>query len=32
MRSVERALDDRRAFILGDRFSAADLLLTSCIN
>ena len=32
MRSVERALDDGRPFILGARFSAADILLSTCLS
>jgi len=32
MRSVERALDDGRPHILGDRFSAADILLVTCVT
>jgi glutathione S-transferase len=32
MRSVERALEDGRPHILGDRFSAADMLLSTCIS
>ena len=32
MRTVERALDDSRRFLLGERFSAADMLLATCVN
>lgn len=32
MRSVERALADGRPFILGDSFTAADILLGSCLS
>ncbi len=32
MRTVERALSDGRPFILGDRFGAADILLSSCLT
>jgi len=32
MRTVERALIDRRPYLLGDRFSAADLLLSTCVS
>ena len=32
MRSVERALDDGRPNILGDRFTAADILLSTCVT
>jgi glutathione S-transferase len=32
MRSVERALADGRAHILGPRFTAADLLLSTCVT
>jgi glutathione S-transferase len=32
MRTVERALIDGRPYLSGDRFSAADLLLSTCIN
>jgi glutathione S-transferase len=32
MRSVERALADGRRFIAGDRFSSADILLSSCLS
>jgi glutathione S-transferase len=32
MRSVERALEDDRPHLLGDRFTAADMLLATCIN
>lgn len=32
MRSVERELSDGRPFLLGDRFSAADLLLSTCVT
>ena len=32
MRTVERALSDGREFILGDRFGAADILLSSCLT
>ena len=32
MRSVERALDDGRLAILGDRFTAADILLSTCVT
>ena len=31
MRSVDRALADGRTFILGDRFGAADIVLTTCL-
>ena len=32
MRSVERALSDGRPHILGHRFSAADIVLTTCLT
>ena len=32
MRTVERALSDGRPFILGDRFGAADILLSTCLT
>jgi len=32
MRTVERALADGRPYVLGDRFSAADMLLSTCVN
>ena len=32
MRSVDRALADGRRFIAGDRFSSADILLSSCLS
>ena len=32
MRTVERALDDRHEYILGERFSAADILLSTCVT
>jgi glutathione S-transferase len=32
MRSVERALSDGRAFLMGDRFGAADILLSTCVT
>ena len=32
MRSVERALADGRTYILGDRFGAADILLSTCVT
>jgi glutathione S-transferase len=32
MRSVDRALGDRRHFIAGDRFSSADILLSTCLS
>jgi glutathione S-transferase len=32
MRSVERAFLDQRPYVLGDRFSAADMLLSTCIT
>jgi glutathione S-transferase len=32
MRTVERALDDGRAYVLGPQFTAADILLSTCIN
>ena len=32
MRSVERALGDGRPFLLGDRITAADILLSSCLS
>jgi glutathione S-transferase len=32
MRTVERALDAAPRFILGDRFTAADILLSTCIT
>jgi glutathione S-transferase len=32
MRTVERALTDNPPYILGDRFTAADLLLSTCIT
>ncbi len=32
MRTVERALEDGRHYILGDRFCAADILLSTCVT
>ena len=32
MRTVDRALGDGRLHILGDRFGAADIILTSCLT
>jgi glutathione S-transferase len=32
MRSVERALEDGRAYLLTNRFTAADMLLSTCVN
>jgi glutathione S-transferase len=32
MRTVERALDDGRRYVLGDHFSAADMLLSTCVS
>lgn len=32
MRSVDRALADGRPYILGERFGAADILLSSCLT
>jgi len=32
MRSVERALDDGRPHLLGDCFTAADMLLSTCVT
>jgi glutathione S-transferase len=32
MRSVDRALADGRRFIAGDRFSSADILLSTCLS
>jgi glutathione S-transferase len=32
MRTVERALDDERPYVLGDQFTAADILLSTCIT
>ncbi|HTW71799.1 MAG TPA: glutathione S-transferase family protein [Acetobacteraceae bacterium] len=32
MRSVDRALGDGRRFIVGDRFSSADILLSTCLS
>lgn len=32
MRTVERALKDNPPYILGDRFTAADILLSTCIT
>ena len=32
MRSVERALADGRPYLLGDRFGAADILLSTCVT
>lgn len=32
MRAVERALDDNSRYIVGDQFSAADILLSTCIT
>jgi len=32
MRSVERALDDGRAYLTSDHFTAADLLLSTCVT
>jgi glutathione S-transferase len=32
MRTVERALSDTPCYILGDRFTAADILLSTCIT
>ena len=32
MRSVNRCLEDGRPYLLGDRFSAADMILSTCIT
>ena len=32
MRTVERALSDGRSYVLGDRFSAADIMLSTCVS
>jgi glutathione S-transferase len=32
MRTVERALADGRSYVLGDGFSAADMLLSTCVT
>jgi glutathione S-transferase len=32
MRSVDRALEDGRRFIVGDRFTSADILLSTCLS
>jgi len=32
MRSVDRALSDGRDFIVGDRFTSADVLLSTCLS
>jgi glutathione S-transferase len=32
MRSVDRALDDGRAFVTGPRFGAADIILSTCLS
>ena len=32
MRSVERALGDERPYLMGDRFTAADILLATCVT
>ncbi len=32
MRAVDRVLSDGRPYLLGDRFSAADMLLSSCLT
>jgi len=32
MRTVERALNDSPQYILGDRFTAADILLSTCVT
>ena len=32
MRSVERTLEDGRPHLLGDRFTAADMLLSTCLT
>jgi glutathione S-transferase len=32
MRSVERALSDGRPYLMGDRFGAADILLSTCVS
>jgi glutathione S-transferase len=32
MRTVERALSDGRRYVLGDRFSAADIMLSTCVS
>jgi glutathione S-transferase len=32
MRTVERALDENPHYILGDRFTAADILLSTCVT
>jgi glutathione S-transferase len=32
MRTVERALNDQPRYILGDRFTAADILLSTCVT
>ncbi len=32
MRTVERALDDNPHYVMGDRFTAADILLSTCVT
>ena len=32
MRTVERALEDDRPYVLGHRFSAADIMLSTCLS
>jgi glutathione S-transferase len=32
LRHAEQALQDRRAFLVGDRFTTADMLLTTCLT
>jgi glutathione S-transferase len=32
LRHVEAALDDGRAYLIGDRFTSADILLTTCLS
>jgi glutathione S-transferase len=32
LRHVETALADGRTFLMGDRFSSADILLTTCLE
>jgi glutathione S-transferase len=32
LRHVEVALSDGRAYLMGDRFSSADILLTTCLD
>jgi len=32
MRTVERALDDKPHYVMGERFTAADILLSTCVT